>query len=88
MFATEPNLLIGAQLFYQKDGVQATVGYNMTGHALIDVGNDPIYDQYNDNIGRLDAKISYDINDHFTVFAQGQNLTDEPTRQYQGGVKN
>ena len=60
----------------------------MTGHALIDVGNDPIYDQYNDNIGRLDAKISYDINDHFTVFAQGQNLTDEPTRQYQGGVKN
>ena len=87
-FPEQSNLLIGAQLFYQKDGVQATVGYNMTGHALIDVGNDPIYDQYNDNIGRLDAKISYDINDHFTVFAQGQNLTDEPTRQYQGGVKN
>lgn len=87
-FPEQSNLLFGAQLFYQKGGVEASIGYNQTGRALIGVASAPIDDQFNDNIGRLDAKIAYAINDHITLSVQGQNLTDEPTRQYQGGVKN
>jgi TonB-dependent receptor len=87
-FPEQSNMLFGAQLFYQKGPVEASVGYHQTGHALIGIAQDPIEDQYNDDIARLDAKLGFDINEHFRVFVQGQNLTDEPTRQYQGGVDN
>lgn len=86
-FPEQSDLLWGAQLFYQYGPVEASVAYHHTGRALIGIASDPIEDQYNDDLRRLDAKISFDIGDHFTVFAQGQNLTDEPTRQYQGGIR-
>ena len=84
-FPEQSDLLWGAQLFYQYGPVEASVAYHHTGRALIGIASDPIEDQHNDNLRRLDTKISFDIGDHFTVFAQGQNLTNEPTRQYQGG---
>lgn len=87
-FPEQSNMLFGAQLFYQKGPVEASVGYHQTGHALIGIAQDPFEDQYNDDIARLDAKLGFDINEHFRIFVQGQNLTDEPTRQYQGGVDN
>jgi len=86
-FPEQSDLLWGAQIFYQYGPVEASVGYHHTGRALIGIAGDPIEDQYNDDLRRLDAKVSVDIGDHFTVFAQGQNLTDEPTRQYQGGIR-
>jgi outer membrane receptor protein involved in Fe transport len=33
---------------------------------------------------RLDAKVKLQITKNIAVFAEAQNLTDEPTRQYQG----
>ncbi|MBB3982562.1 outer membrane receptor protein involved in Fe transport [Sphingobium fontiphilum] len=36
----------------------------------------------------LDAKVAVDLTRNIRLFAEGQNLTDEPTRQYQGGVRN
>jgi len=85
-FPEQSDLLYGVQLFYQKGPVEASVAYNHTGRALIGIAGDPIEDQYNDDLRRVDAKIAFDINEHLRLFAQGQNLTDEPTRQYQGGV--
>ena len=51
----------------------------------IGISGDDLTDQYNDDYRRLDAKIAFDITDNIRIFAEGQNLTDEPTRQYQGG---
>lgn len=86
-FPEQSDLLYGIQLFYQKGPVEASVAYNHTGRALIGIAGNPIEDQYNDDLRRVDAKIAFDINEHLRVFAQGQNLTDEPTRQYQGGIR-
>ncbi len=87
-FPEQSDLLWGVQLFYQKGPVEGSVGYHHTGRALIDVAGVPLEDQYNDDLRRLDAKIAFDINEHFRIFAQGQNLTDESTRQYQGNIRN
>lgn len=87
-FPEQSDLLWGVQLFYQKGPVEASLAYNHTGRALIGIAGDPIEDQYNDDLRRVDAKVAFDINEHLRIFAQGQNLTDEPTRQYQGGVRN
>lgn len=83
-FQEQSKLLYGGQLFYQKGPVEASVAYHHTGRALIALGADALGDQYNDDLRRLDAKISVKPMRNLTLFAEAQNLTDEPTRQYQG----
>jgi TonB-dependent receptor len=84
-FPQQSNFLYGAQLFYQRGPVEASVAYHNTGKSLIAAGGLDYQDQYNDDLRRLDAKVSVEVLEGITVFAEGQNLTDEPTRQYQGG---
>jgi TonB-dependent receptor len=84
-FPQQSNFLYGAQLFYQRGPVEASIAYHNTGHSLIVAGGLDYQDQYNDDLRRLDAKISVEVIEGITIFAEGQNLTDEPTRQYQGG---
>jgi TonB-dependent receptor len=84
-FPEQSKLLWGAQLFYQKGPVEASVAYHHTGRALIGIDSDPETDQFNDDLRRLDAKVSFAVLPNVGLFFEAQNLTDEPTRQYQGG---
>ncbi|AHE54913.1 TonB-dependent receptor [Sphingomonas sanxanigenens] len=84
-FPEQSRLLYGAQLFYQKGPIEASVAYHHTGRALIALGGEALTDQYNDDLRRLDAKASFALTPNIRLFVEGQNLTDEPTRQYQGG---
>lgn len=84
-FPQQSDFLYGAQLFYQKGGIEASVGYHNTGRSLLAAGATAVADQFNDDLRRLDAKVSYEVLPDMVVFAEGQNLTDEPTRQYQAG---
>lgn len=83
-FPEQSDLLWGAQLFYQRGPIEASVAYHHTGRALIDAGDIEIDDQSNDDLRRLDAKASFAVTPAIRLFAEAQNLTDEPTRQYQG----
>ncbi|MGV3455982.1 TonB-dependent receptor [Sphingomonas sp.] len=83
-FPSQSEFLYGAQLFYQAGPVEASVAYHNTGASLIAVGGLAYQDQYNDDLRRLDAKVKLQITKNMAVFAEAQNLTDEPTRQYQG----
>lgn len=83
-FPSQSEFLYGAQLFYQAGPVEASIAWHNTGASLIAVGGLPFQDQYNDDLRRLDAKIRFKVTDNISVFAEAQNLTDEPTRQYQG----
>jgi TonB-dependent receptor len=86
-FPSQSRYLYGGKLFYQKGIVQASVSYHNTGHALLSNGLEDFQDQYNNDLRRLDAKFSLDVLPGINLFAEAQNLTDEPTRQYQGGRK-
>ena len=84
-FQGQANLLYGVQLFYQKDPVEASVAFHSTGAFLAGIGAQPFADQFSEKFERLDAKLSVAVTDFASVFFEGQNLTDEPTRFYQGG---
>ncbi|MDB5705001.1 MAG: hypothetical protein JWN66_2117 [Sphingomonas bacterium] len=84
-FPSQSKYLYGAEIFYQKGPVEASIAYHNTGKALLAIGSPSYNDQYNDDLRRLDAKVSVGIFDGVRVFAEAQNLTDEPTRQYQAG---
>lgn len=82
-FPEQSDLLFGIQAFYQKGPIEASIAYHHTGRALIELGDAELTDQYNDDLRRLDAKASFAINRNFKLYVEAQNLTDEPTRQYQ-----
>jgi TonB-dependent receptor len=87
-FPNQSKYLYGAELFYQKGPVEASIAYHNTGHALLAVGTPSYNDQYNDDLRRLDAKASFAVLRNVQIFFEAQNLTDEPTRQYQAGNTN
>jgi TonB-dependent receptor len=86
-FPEQSGLLYGAQLFYQKGIVDATIAYHHTGRALLALGGTRNEDQFNDDIRRLDAKLTLNLTPNISVFGEATNLTDEPTRQYQAGIR-
>lgn len=84
-FPSQSRYLYGAELFYQRGPIEGSIAYHNTGRSLLAAGAIDYQDQYNDDLRRLDAKISVALSDNIRIFAEAQNLTDEPTRQYQGG---
>jgi len=87
-FPNQSKYLYGIELFYQKGPVEASIAYHNTGHALLAIGTPAYNDQYNDDLRRLDAKASFQLLENVQIFFEAQNLTDEPTRQYQAGNRN
>lgn len=84
-FPSQSKYLYGAELFYQRGALEASIAYHNTGRALLAIGEPAFNDQFNDDLRRLDAKVSVGIRPGIRLFAEAQNLTDEPTRQYQAG---
>lgn len=85
-FSLEPQTaLLGlsdsanAVLFYEKDGFQARIAYNWRDQFLASTVNgqglnNPLYVEA---YGQWDANVSYEFNEHFVVFAEAINITDE-----------
>ncbi|WP_087506074.1 TonB-dependent receptor [Neiella marina] len=65
--------------FYENDSLQVRLAYNWRDDFLQALGNEPTYTE---SYGQLDASISYDINDTFSVFADGINLLNETVRRH------
>jgi TonB-dependent receptor len=82
-FPQQSDFLYGAQLFYQRGPFEASIAFHNTGKSLIVVGEEEFEDQFNDDLRRLDAKASSQVHKNLSLFVEGQNLTDEPTRQFQ-----
>lgn len=65
--------------FYDKDGIQARIAYNWRDEFLLRGGNEPTFTEA---YGQIDLSGSYDVNDHFTVFVEGLNVTNETIRRH------
>lgn len=70
-------------VFYEKDAFQARVAFNNREAFLRRVDNgfngEPVY---TDTFGQWDISASYDVNETFTVFFEGINITEEELYQY------
>lgn len=71
--------------FYQKGPFDLSASYAYNDSYLTDNNADPNFRLDQGSFGRWDAKATYAINDRFKVFAEGVNLNDEPTSEFQGG---
>lgn len=74
------------QVFYEKDGLSVKATYAWRDSYLMGVGqgqgssdNPP---QFAKEYGQVDMSVNYDIDENFTVFAEGLNLTNETEQGY------
>ena len=82
------DLVFNSSVFYEKFGLSARVNYQYRDAWLSTTENDSL-SEYWDATERVDASVRYaipgDVNGvTFTVFANGNNLTDERDRRYIG----
>ena len=63
--------------FYDKDGFQIRFAYNWRDEFLTSAGRDP---RFVEEYSQLDFNASYEFNNHFSVFIEGINLTEEHQR--------
>jgi TonB-dependent receptor len=83
----QPTRTYAFSLFFQKWGVDASVSYKWNRSYLTDLNDDPDLNLDQGEFGRWDARISYAITPNIRVFAEGVNLNNEPTSEFQGGNK-
>ena len=72
------NLIV----FYEQDAWQARIAFNNREAFLQTLAAGTGEPEFVDTYGQWDASASYDINENFTVFVEGINLTGEETRKH------
>lgn len=83
-FAKQADSIYNIALYYEKYRWQARVGYTFTGDFIKSFGEDINSDQYQSERKIIDLKLSYRLNEHFSVFADVINLGEEPLDEYAG----
>ncbi|MBM7419482.1 MULTISPECIES: TonB-dependent receptor [Chryseobacterium] len=66
------------QLFFEKGGFNARLAYNHKGNFAVEYAEEDLYDSYYGKYSNLDFGTSYQINKHFTVFADVNNILNKP----------
>ena len=78
-FAESPKTIANLSLLWSHGPYSGQVAYKRTGKTLITASSSSAaQDIFVDTSGVVDAQLRYQINPHFTILAQAQNLTDEP----------
>ena len=80
---TAPHMF-NASLAWENNRFSARVSLNFTGNYIDEVGGNAFEDRYYDRQLFLDANASYLIGKGVRIFAEANNLTNQPLRYYQG----
>lgn len=64
-------------LYYENERFSARTSYNYRSGWLLTANGRGGLPEFNEDIGYLDASFTYNVDDRFTVFLEGTNLTDE-----------
>ncbi len=81
-----PKNLVNASIYFENKRVTAAVSFNYAG-AFLDneaMGVSAFEDRYYDKVTYLDANVSVRATDFLTVYAEVNNLLNQPLRYYQG----
>jgi len=80
---TTPHMFNGS-LSWENKRFSGRISTNFTSDYLDELGSESYKDSYYDKQFFLDANASYKITSHLRIFAEANNLTNQPLRYYQG----
>ena len=76
--------MFNASLSYETDKLVVRVSLNYASGYIDELGGDSFEDRFYDQQTFLDVNASYAVTPNFRLFAEGNNLTNQPLRFYQG----
>lgn len=79
-----PKHTANASLYFEKGGLNLRLSYNFASAFIDEMGESAFYDRYYDRMNYLDVNASYTFAKHYTVYAEANNLLNQPLRYYQG----
>lgn len=85
--AGSPEHTANASLYFEKSGISARLSYNLASSFIDQMNTDSReLDRYYDNVNYLDLNASYTWGKttKFTIYAEANNLLNQPLRYYQG----
>lgn len=84
--AGSPEHTANASMFFEKSGINLRLSYNFASAFIDQMSTSRALDRYYDKVGYLDLNASYTWGKKtkFTVYANANNLLNQPLRYYQG----
>lgn len=79
-----PEHIANVSLYFERKGMNVRLSYNFAGDFIDEFASTPFEDRYYDKVNYLDLNASYTFSGHYTVFAEANNLLNQPLRYYQG----
>ena len=79
-----PKHTANASLYFEKKGINLRLSYNFASDFIDEMGQDAFHDRYYDKVNYMDINASYTFAKHDTVYAEANNLLNQPLRYYQG----
>ena len=76
--------IFNASLSWENSKFSTRISLNHTSDYLDELGTDTFSDRYYDQQTFLDVNASYKVTKHLNIFAEANNLTNQPLRYYQG----
>lgn len=87
-FFNQADLIYNAQVYYEKNRFSARLALAYQSEAIFDeISGSVEEDIYRAESTTLDAKVSYKIDENWSIYLTGKNLTDEPDLTYRNGSK-
>lgn len=86
-FPGTSDSIVSASIFYEKYGLSARLSYQTRSPWLDEVfpsGSGASSDLFWGRSTRVDASVRYQINENFSIYADGNNITNENGVRYQG----
>lgn len=78
-----PEHLANVSLYFERKGLNIRLSYNFAGDFIDEFGSTPTEDRYYDQVNYLDLNASYTFAKHYTLYAEANNLLNQPLRYYQ-----
>lgn len=81
-----PEHTANASLFFEKNGLSVRWSYNYASSFIDEMGAEKFYDRYYDAVNYMDINAGYTFGDKLktTIYAEANNLLNQPLRYYQG----
>lgn len=79
-----PKHTANASLYFEKSGFNLRLSYNFASAFIDEMGESAFYDRYYDKVSYLDVNAGYTFAKHYTLYAEANNLLNQPLRYYQG----
>lgn len=71
-------------LAYENSKFFIRASYNYSDGSLDEISDDEDFDRYYDEQAFLDVNANYRLNNNWSIFIEGKNLTNQPLRYFQG----